>query len=76
MLDYVIQIPLSMPCPGWEHYYKPYDGSLLQSEANIQSGTSSQSLDRTTNGKTNFKIPAWALDVDGYCCFIKEISKD
>ncbi len=65
-----------MSYPGWEHYYKPYDGNLHQSESDIQSGTSYQSFDKTTNGKTNVKIPVWALDVDGYCCFIKEISKD
>ncbi|XP_072045121.1 N-alpha-acetyltransferase 80-like [Amphiura filiformis] len=87
MLDYDTQVPLSIPYPGWEHFYKTYDGSVLSSSIQPVSQTSSQSSlheGKTSlvsdaaakSSRSNVEIPQWAMDVDGYCQLMKEISKD
>ena len=65
MLDYVGHGPLSLPYPGWEEFYKPWDGRVLQ--------TAPEKRDVCTD-KDDVEVPSWALDVDGYCCFIKDIT--
>ena len=41
MLDNSIQVPRSLPYPGWEQYYKPYDGRIYQTTYQSASGKES-----------------------------------
>ena len=111
MLEHSSQCPLSLPCPGWEDYYKPWDGRKIETtrqcghqlSSKMSSGTRSAGADDekprsagediTCVDIGNIKVrpsvvkenayadedvvghPSWALDVDGYLCFVKHISE-
>ena len=48
MLEYTTQVPLRLPYPGWEHYYKPYDEcqptkqTACDHESSLKSSTDEQ----------------------------------
>ena len=70
MLDYVGQGTLSLPYPGWEDFYKPWDGRVIQTATNQSSETQGK---RGSCAEDVVEVPSWAIDVDGYCCFLKDI---